>query len=1859
MRIPSTFLAIFLLLLFAFSCTEKKQVRDPKPMPESAQAYVSAYTEGLISRTSTIAVEFAANVVDESALNLAPKKGVVEMKPAVDGQWQWENNRRLVFKAENHLDFDSKHLISVHLDQLFDAVPEDAKLFEFAVQTRPAHLGLAVGNMNTPQIDEPSKQELKGVLKTSDHVDAESVKKLLTATQKGKELPIEWTQNSDATRHTYVVKDIERGKAEGQVTLNWSGESIGAEQKGTEKVEVPALGVMRVTKIEAIGGEEAVLHINFSDPLKSSQQFDGLITVSESENNFKYIVEKNVLKVHLQQSLAGEHRVTVHAGIQNHYKGKLDKTSIWDLSFTAIEPQLRLVGSGNILSGGEELLMPFEAINIHEVELEVFKIYNNNILQFLQTNDVNGNNNLNRVGKVILRQTVELNELNNGVNKAQWNRYALNLKDFFDADPKAIYQVRLGFRQSGSFYPCENTEQDFNFTESGYDASKKNSSIMNTWYGINGYYTQYSWRHRDDPCFPAYYNSDRFLVNNVLSSNLGIIAKGTDELDYLFAVTDLRTTKPVAGVELKAYNYQQQLIATAKTNADGIARIKTEEDGIFVLTASTKDDQGFLKMLSGNALSLSRFDVSGQRPKKGLKGFIYGERGVWRPGDSIFLNFILEDQQGSLPADYPISFEIRDNQGNLRVSRSDINPIGDIYPLYFKTSTDDITGLWRAKVSVGSAVFSKSIRVETVKPNRLKSTYDFADESIIAENGTLTAQLQGNWLHGAPAKALKSKVSFTYRRDYSGFKTFKGYRFIPADYPSSNQEITAFDDHLDEGGRATIDFELPRNDAMPYAGPYKLQVRTRIFEKGGDFSTQREQLTFHPYEHYAGVSIPKNKYGSARLYVDQASTIGLAAVDTEGKGLANEQLNVKIYKVEWRWWWDEDADRSNYNRNRNSLEVLSERKKTDKNGRANVDFTPDRWGRYLVEVCSESNEHCASAYVYAGSPWYNEQSYSEEASMLTFLANKESYEVGEEVELSFPAGENGSALLSLETVDGVVQTHWIETQGGDNTYRFKTTAEMAPSVYAFLTVLQPQGQESNDLPLRSYGVIHIKVTDRETLLEPIVKMADKLKPDENFTVEVKEKDGIPMTYTLAVVDEGLLSLTNFKTPNPHGHFFAREALGVRTWDMYRYVLGGANGEMGQILSIGGDGDLKKGQEGDQANRFKPVVMHLGPFTLAANETAKHDIKMPNYIGAVRTMVVAANHYAYGSTEKSTPVRKPLMVLATLPRVLGVGEELDLPVNVFAMRKQLGKVRVRIEESSGLVNILENNKQLNFSAMGDEIVRFPIKTKLASGVARFKIIAEGGGESSTQEIEIDIRNPNPIQVKTEPFALNAGEERSMPFNAFGTAGSRSATLEVTNFPPLGLEKRLNYLIGYPYGCIEQTTSRAFPQLYLDYFIELNDSDEKEVRHNVQAAVNRLRRFQLANGAMSYWPGSSKASMWGTNYAGNFLLAAKERGYVVPDNMLDAWINFQTKTAKEWNATTKDNPYIRRGNYELDQAYRLYLLAKAGKPQLGAMNRMKETDLHIVSKWRLAAAYALIGQTDVARKMIRNTSYEVEDYRELSYTYGSNIRDRAMILETLILLDQDEAVNKTILYLSKRLNAGEWMSTQEIAYSLMVMSKYLGDQKDNNKHYTFSYQQAGAKMVDAGSDHPYMQIELDPDKEGQILVKNTSSQKLFANLIYKGKALPEEEFESASFVGMDIAYFDADGNTTIDPTQLKQGTDFIARITLKHTGELNYRFEEMALEQIFPAGWEITNTRFENLNNTTNDNDNIDQSYEYKDYRDDRIHTFFDLYRYRAKQYDVRLTAAYAGRYYLPATRCQAMYDNSIYASSKGHWIEVVQ
>lgn len=1809
--------------------------------------YIAAYTSGTISKASTINIRFTDAVVSESEIGKELSSSPFSFKPSVKGTTVWIDRQTIEFRPDRHLEAGKRYLTEFNLKSIIE-VPEHLGTLSFTFDILQQTFDIQFGQLSYIDRRDLSKQQLSGTISTADITDLESVKKILTVTQNAKNLPVEWTGESSQRSYKFLITDIKRHeKEQGELKISWNGDPIQTKEKGERKITIPALRDFKVVEILTFMEPEPHLIIRFSDPLSESQDIGGMVRVDNSDE-LRLIIDGQDLHVYPERTVSGEINLILEQSIENVMGYQLESSFTSTVIFESLDPAVRLLTSGSIIPVKGRITVPFQAVNLKAVDIGVYRVFEKNIPQFLQVNQIDGDYELRRVGELIAYQTVRLDEAED-FNAARWQSYESDLTELVKLDPGAIYFISIMFKPSYSTYACLVTESEFEeykpVTVSIKDFPEKADSEFWSQY----YHWGRVWREREDPCKPSYYNRNRWQSRNLLATDLGISAKMGGDKNMHIMINNLNSTEPMSNVDVQVLSYQQKVIAGGKTGRNGKVTLKVNREPYLVI-ANYGDQKSYLRVDNNNALSVSRFDVSGQEVQHGIKGFIYGERDVWRPGDTLFLSFILEDKPATLPDNHPVMFELIDPKGIVQQKFSRTSSVGGIYTIQPRTSQDAETGNWQLRVTVGAAIFTSRISIETIMPNRLRTELKFVSKELDNFVIQRDATFKSNWLHGAAASGLNADL---YVKLTQAKTVFSGYSQFTFDDPSrrfESERQKVFEGKLNNNGEAVFRPRIHVESQAP--GLLNATFTARVFEAGGNFSTEVFSVPYHPYPVYVGLSKPEgdSRYGILTNNTDH--TVDLVALDRKGQIATNRKVKVSLYKIQWRWWWDRSSNRISAYSSNVYKNLIAEDNIALHNGKGQWKFNVPHpeWGRYLIRVCDADGGHCSGDVIYIDWPGWadrTDRGADAGATMLNFFIEKETYQPGEKIKLTIPSPDNARALVSVENGTGILESHWVETTGSETQFVLEAKKSWTPNIYVHITLLQPHVQTLNDRPIRMYGVLPLKIEDPDTRLAPKITTPASYEPEKKASITVEETSGKPMSYTLAVVDEGLLNITRFMTPEPWKHFYAREALGVRTWDIYDQVSGAISGDMSRLLAIGGDLEIKP-EDADKANRFIPVVRFFGPFHLNANRKATHEFMMPNYIGSVRVMVVGVHKGAYGSAEKHVPVKSPLMVLSTLPRVLGPGEEVNLPVTVFAMENDIRQVTVNLAVNDLMEISGEKTKEIRFDKTGEQVVYFKVKTKERIGIGRSTVTVSSNAHRATHEIELDVRNPNPYITDVYSGTIAPGAAWDHRFTPLGMHGTNNMMLEVSAVPPVNLAKRLHYLISYPHGCLEQTVSSVFPQLYLSELVELSSLQSLKVQENIQTGINKIRNMQLGNGALSFWQGQSNINDWSTIYAGHFMVEAKKAGYPVPESFLNRWQAYLSSNANSWN---RDNTWI---GSDIIQAYRLYVLALNGTPQPGAMNRMRNMEgLSNAALWRLAAAYHISGRKQVAEELIQNATTKVSPYNELSGTFGSDVRDKAMILEALVMMGRLNDAAILAREISVVLSRNDWMSTQATAYCLMSMSRF-AKVTTTGKPMSFSYSVQNESQANINSSKPVWQYEWNArtSNESSLQVKNNSDQMLFVQFVKRGQPFRQPVEPAESNIQLRVRYLDMQGNE-IDPRTLVQGTDFIAEARIYNPG-IRGRYQELALNRIFPSSWEIHNERI---------GDNISfvtfSEVDHQDIRDDRVYTYFSLGSGHTKTFQVVLNAAYAGTTYLPPVVVEAMYDNTIHARNSGMEVNVTE
>ncbi|MDR1415475.1 MAG: alpha-2-macroglobulin, partial [Odoribacteraceae bacterium] len=1292
-----------LSLLCVLGCKEGK-----KNILEYSK-YISGFTQGMIRSTDPIYIRLESAALKFNDSLPVPVESLFKIAPDVSGTLTFRGGV-VEFHPSERLKNDHTYQVSLRLDPICD-VPDNLKTFQFQIKTIPQTFAFQEGGLDIEEGEEKLFR-YRGTIVNADLLEnQEEVEKLVKASFDKASPDVEW-EHLTPYAHLFTVHRLKRGTETKILTLTFNQKV----KNGNDLlVEIPGENTFSVLEIRPGDSESRSIQIVMSDNLDASQNLQGLIGVEEVKN-MKYDIEGNIVRVYTdeQEKLQGVVQVTVHQGIRSKIGDKLPADITLPLSFPSVNPRVDLFMNAPITPSEGDAIIPFTAVGLKAVQLRVVKLFAQNMNFYLQMSDYDKENTgsrheFSRVARLVLNKKINLVKEGELFDPDVWQDYTINLADHLTLEKGVIYRLELRFQRSYTGMPCARNQEDKLLTEDNWDNPQRDDYEYYDDDDGDYYYSypsDFVWEERNDPCSNSYYYMrDRFPHRNIIVTSLGLLAKAGIDGKYAVAVTDLLTAAPVENCTLYFYNYQNQKIDSARTNAAGIATARPPGKP-FVIVAQKGNDKVHLKVSDNTALSFSNFDVSGAVIQQGLKGFIYGERDVWRPGNDIYLSFMLEDKENLIPAGHPIIAELYDPSGNIvQVKRETRNEHG-LYCFPLKTDADAVTGYWRAVVKVGGAHFTKTVRVETIKPNRLTINVQLP-APVLGEGVAATrVPVQTRWMHGAKTSNLETNTVLRLSHARTTFPNFGDYTFDLARYFEAT-ETTIFDGKTDADGNFTI--PLADIDASSPPGMLNALLTTQVFENGGDFSIVTTAFKYSPYKEYVGIKLPEageNGYTPGSSIAVQGVT-----VQPDGKQAGNSEIELEVYSVNWRWWWDSDNDElgsyiaRSYNKPVYTTTVRAA------NGKFSASVSCAKFGRYYILAHDKASGHSTGATFHV----YNRGAADlpGAATLLGLSSNKKAYTVGDKIEITFPSSAGSTAIVSIENGKTVKEITRVVATAGTTTFTTTATEEMCPNAYINITLVQPHLNRTNDKTIRLYGVLNIPVEAPALRLQPRVDMPDELRPSSDFTLAVTETDGKPMTYTIAIVDEGLLALTSFRTPDPFPAFYAREALGVKTWDFYDQVAGAHGARVAKAFAIGGDEAIVDDGK-RKSDRFTPVVIFRGPFTLRPGGRDTHNFTMPEYIGETRVMIIAEDNGRYGSVAKSVKVNNPLMLNVTMPRLFTPGDIIDIPVTVFAMKENVKDVEVTLK-TDPLVEIIGTASQsARFTEIGEPIIFFKIKTRENTG-----------------------------------------------------------------------------------------------------------------------------------------------------------------------------------------------------------------------------------------------------------------------------------------------------------------------------------------------------------------------------------------------------------------------------------------------------------------------------------------------------------------------------------------------------------------
>ncbi|MBD5164148.1 MAG: hypothetical protein HDT09_05560 [Bacteroidales bacterium] len=1811
MRCTGVFFRLAAMMLVAAVCWSC----DKKMTDAEASRWVSAYSSALIDKDAKVRIE----LTDLTMIKLDPTRSldkIFRFSPSVKGVTRLsDDNRYLDFIPEKGFKPGKTYQCRVDLKKLtgIDSLGDfEFKFHVIARVIRFADVHTAVDP------DDASMMTVRGRLEYSSAA-ADTLENLIVCGYPGAKIQLDKPSGSNS--RPFKVFNIKRTESDKELRL--SVNPMVGFSADDYKITVPSLTGFGLLSAERVEGAEPYLNLEFSTPLSSQQELDGLITVGESDN---IRVERQGTNVKVYGPFQAFPTLTLHiSGLLRNADGRpLDTDIERTFEQEVIAPQVKLPFIGNILPDNRNLRLPFQAVNLAAVDVEVVKIFPSNMLSFMQANNINDDGSLRRYGRLIYHKTVRLDK-DKSLNLHQWQDFAIDLTGLFKQERGALYNIRLTFRKAYSLYgraeAADFEELDGTVTEAENRIWDRASIYI--YRDVPDYKLgKYNWNEANDPTKDSYYMVDypRMPEVNLVASDLGLILKRASNNEMTVVTTNLVTATPVAGVKITAYNFQLQVVGSGVTDGNGFATFRTRGQAALI-TATDGVSTTYLRPNYSSELQTSNFDVGGVSSADGIKTFVYGDRGVWRPGDDIHLCVIVEDKENRLPANHPMEMKLFDPDDHLYTRKVLNGGVDGLYVFNITTAESVPTGRWKAEFYIGNEKVTYPVRIETIKPNRLK--INIAAPKVLLADRPVELGLTANWLTGPVAAGLEASMEMTLYPDPNPFPAYRSYTFKNplVTYTSSRRDLLS--GVLDSVGHLAHSCIIGGDRDSP--GMLTANITAKVNETGGDMSFISKSVPFAPFGVYVGVDLGKGEF-----VTDTDIHFPVVVLNQLGARMKNRELSYKIYRLNWTWWWEGDADDlSRYVKSTTAEEVASGTV-TATNGVADIPFKVEypTWGRYLVLVRDLKGGHATGGVVSVDWPEWRGRSDKTEGSgsrELDFNLDKDRYQVGETANVYLPQCPGGRVLLSIENATGILRKVWVPLSGTSATkYPLYIDKKMAPNFYVSATMLRPHSATDFNTPIRLFGVRGAKVVDEQTILHPVIDMPEELHPQKQFTVKVSERDRKPMTYTLAIVDEGLLDISGFRTPNPWRMMNQKEALGVTTWDMYDEVIGAFGGSFRSIHRVGGDEALRKSAGAEK--RFKPAVMFLGPFTTAGTPKV-HKLTMPGYVGSVRVMIVAAHKGTYGSADKTVKVKAPLMLLTTLPRSLANCDSVDMPVNVFSMEDGVKDVALKVEVDGPVKIAGSNSRTLSFNGAGEKPVTFRLECDPhRQGRARIIVSASGAGQVAKDTTFINLHNPMPEMIETQKRTLPAGAVAD--FKAAAREGE-TLSLQVSAFPMLNFKAIDRFFYSYPHLCTEQISSKAMFALYADRFLDA-DACERS-RKALPLTISQLQERRSASGGYVYWPGQKVENEWVTSMAGVVLAEASHQGFRIDKDSFEKWIAFQQKQARDYKYAPST---------DLIQAYRLYSLAVAGHGLTSAMNRLRESkSLSKCAAYCLAAAYMEMGRKDVALKLIERAERSVAVPSD--DMFESDLRNNAIALEVYAACGESAKA----LELARDLAAGcatDGFVTQDVAFTAVAMEQLARLTGTSKIDVKITEKDRMPSTISRTTD------VLDVAVSGPVSVENLNAAgSLELSLLSARKPAANESVRaSENGVKITVNYTDLNGHP-VAPASLKQNTEFKAVIMVTNQGR---HINNAALTYAIPTGWEIWNDLFnrEEILGCAN-----------ADIRDESAKFYFSLKEGEGATYEVRLRAAYIGNYLLPPAVVEDMYNPVCRANTAGARVEVTK
>ena len=1795
MRYLFSFLSL-VLFLFA-SCGPSNTVKIDSFSPQ-----------GKVEKLTNFVIEFSEDLAPADVLDRWLDEEFVTFSPQIAGKFKWTSASTLVFSPDAPLEPIQAYSVTVNRSVLFNTgFSPDFEEYSFHT---PYFDVTKVDFFWTNIPYQSYKLSVQANIHFNYPVDPKKMKDFLEVKRVGAEVTdyqIVSEQSSDVIAVNFGEIQQTDKKQNFSVKIKENLLSVlgkeGLKESREFNTDLPPITRLAITNVAAgFDGNTGWIEVATTQTVDEKPLRDFVSTYPPKKLNFS--VSGNIFRIETDLDDVQTVELKVKKGLPGLYGGVLEFDYEQEVSMVNVNPSINFADKKGkyLMLGGEENL-EVNAVNIDEVQVEVAQVFKNNIMHFLNRysyyyyDDYYGYNPEYYVGDFGKPIYEEKIKLPEGQN---WLKsFTINLNRALGQKYKGIYTVSVRSE----------------------DERWRNDSKM------------------------------------VAISDLGIISKIAADEIHVF-VNTISGAQPVAEARVSVISSNNQILLTANTDKDGVAIFKNVEkntEGFYPRLVFVEKEEDFNYIdLRQTLIETSRFDVGGlTKYANNFNVFTYSPRDIYRPGEEVKISSIVRNDMIQVVKDIPVITKIITPTGKVfEEFKNELNKEGS-YIVSFTLPDYAQTGNYSANVFTGSdqLIGSYQFKVEEFVPDKIRVNVK-TDKEKTRPGDRININVDAQFLFGAPAADLRYEVDIQVSHKSYTSRDYSQYDFSNSSISNTSIENTFLEGQLDSDGKAIIQYNIPPD--IKSGGVMIGTAYVSVFDLTGRTVTRAASFEVYSKDFFIGIKSTDYYFG-----VNEKLKFNLIAVNPDDKVINKFNAKAKLVRYEWQTVLKKDYGGRYYYASEQK-EIGEWEKNVAINGETPFVFSVQRSGKYELRIYKVGSGDYQKKVFYAYG-WGTSTAGSFEVDRegrIDIVFDKQEYEPGEKAKVLFTCPFSGKLLVTIER--GKIHSYqYIEVNSKSAELEISPGDDFMPNVYVTATLFKKHDKDNTAPFLVGHGFASMKVVKKRNKLPVSISAPEKIKPNTTQQVTIKTDAQKDIYVTVAAVDEGILQITDFQTPDPFEFMYSKRPLMIQSYDLYKLLLP----EIVSKSSSPGGGDMMEQQLKKRTNpisvkRYKLLSYWSGIKKTNSDGVVNVSLNIPQFNGSVRLMAIAYTGSRFGSSESYMKVADDIIIEPQIPRFLAVNDSLVSPISVINTTDKTAKLDVTMRVEGPLKITSLTKKSLTINPNSTRGLTFGIVAR--SEVGAGKIVIETSGFANVkEEIDIAVRPISPLIVETGSGVIKAGKELKINIPKNFLKGTQTTSLTISKFPAVKFAKQLKYLVGYPHGCIEQTVSRLFPQIYFEDLAKLVAPEFYKTTnpaYYVKEGIRKIESMQLYDGSLAYWQGGTESNWWGTVYAAHFLLEAQKAGYDVSESVMNKLINYLSKKAKE-KSTFDYTTYSQTGRRirkiaRKEILYSLYVLALAKEGDVATMNYYKARP-HLVSndmRYLLAGSYALIGRWNNYYEIVPN-SFEPEKTERLTGgSFDSDIRANAIMLNVLLEVEPaNKQVPLIIKYLSQ--NSNRMFSTQERSFAFLALGKAASLNADANVNVDI--------LVDGNSINKFSGKDLTIRDEklnsADITLKADGNGEVYFFWTAEGVKLNEKVKEEDAYLQIRRSYYSYRTGRIIPDYRFYQGELIVCKIDL--TG-FERNAENIVITDLIPAGFEIENPR---LNPATEIKwiPKNPMYVQYTDIRDDRLILFTDLNRNKTNEFYYLLRVVNQGTYQLPVIGAEAMYDQEYHSYHGAGIVKVLQ